>query len=68
MGGLLWLAARFALPPLGDVHRLAQAAVLLVLIAGGIAVYGGLLGLFGVTGWRETLNAIRQPPPDDLRA
>jgi putative peptidoglycan lipid II flippase len=68
MGGLLWLAARFALPLAENSHGLAQAALLLVLIAGGIAAYGGLLGLLGVTGWRETLNAIRHPPPGDLRA
>jgi len=68
MGGLLWLTARFALPQLTNIHGLAQAALLFALIAGGIAVYGGLLGIFGVTGWRETLNAIRQPPRSDLRA
>jgi putative peptidoglycan lipid II flippase len=68
MGGLLWLAARLALPQASNIHGLAQAAVLLVLIAGGIAAYGALLGFLGVTGWRETLNAIRQPPRSDLRA
>jgi putative peptidoglycan lipid II flippase len=68
MGGLLWLTAGFALPPPGNIHGLAQAAILLVLIAGGIAVYGGLLSLLGVTGWRQTLNAIRERPRSDLRA
>jgi putative peptidoglycan lipid II flippase len=68
MGGLLWLTARFALLHFTNIHGLAQPAVLLVLIAGGIAVYGGLLGFFGVTGWRETLNAIRRPSRSDLRA
>jgi putative peptidoglycan lipid II flippase len=68
MGGLLWLTARFALPQVENLHGLAQALALLVLIAGGIAVYGGLLSLLGVTGWRKTLNAIRQPPQSDLRA
>jgi putative peptidoglycan lipid II flippase len=72
MGGLLWLAARFALAQSetihGDtIHGFAQAAALLALIAGGIAVYGLLLGFFGVTSWRETLNAIRQPSRSDLR-
>jgi putative peptidoglycan lipid II flippase len=67
MGGLLWLAARFALAPGETVHGFAQAAALLALIAAGIAVYGLLLGFFGVTSWRETLNAIRQPSRSDLR-
>jgi putative peptidoglycan lipid II flippase len=60
MGGLLWLATTFALPAGTDAHGLVQAVILLVLIAGGIAIYGLFLGLFGVTGWRETVNAIRQ--------
>jgi putative peptidoglycan lipid II flippase len=60
MGGLLWLAARLLLPWAATAHGLAQAAVQLILIAVGIAIYGLLLGLFGVTGWREALGAIRQ--------
>jgi putative peptidoglycan lipid II flippase len=68
MGGLFWLAARFALAQSETIHGFTRAAVLFVLIAGGIAVYGGLLGFFGVTSWRETLNAIRQPSRSDLRA
>jgi putative peptidoglycan lipid II flippase len=67
MGGLLWLAARFTLAQSETMHGFAQAAALLALIAGGIAVYGLLLGFFGVTSWRETLNAIRQPSRSDLR-
>ena len=51
MGGLLWLAAAFALPMAATAHGLAQAALLGVLIAGGIAIYGLLLALFGVTSW-----------------
>lgn len=67
MGGLLWLAAR-SLPMLSaNAHGLAQAVILLVLISCGIAVYGLLLSLFGVTGWRETVNAVRQNPVRDLR-
>jgi putative peptidoglycan lipid II flippase len=31
-----------------------------VLIAAGIALYGLLLQLFGVTGWRETVNALKE--------
>jgi len=68
MGVLLWLVAHFAFAAASNLHSAAQAFVLLVLIAGGIAVYALALGAFGVTGWRQTLNAIRPSPPDDLRA
>ena len=40
MGGLLWLAARFLPAPGAGAHTLAQAAVLMVLISGAIAIYG----------------------------
>ena len=33
------------------------------LIVGGIAIYGLFLRLFGVTGWREAVNAVRQNRP-----
>jgi putative peptidoglycan lipid II flippase len=65
MGALLWLAITFVPAPM---HGLAQAAVLAVSIAGGMAAYGLVLGLFGVTGWRETVNAIRPTKPGDLRS
>jgi putative peptidoglycan lipid II flippase len=65
MGGLLWLAARQL--PVEGLHGVAQAVVLLSLIAGGIALYGLLLRLFGVTGWREAVNAFRPNPPGGLR-
>jgi putative peptidoglycan lipid II flippase len=65
MGALLWLASIFIPAP---VHVLAQAAVLAASIAGGMVAYGFFLGLFGVTGWRQTVNAIRPTKPDDLRA
>ncbi|MDO9560947.1 MAG: murein biosynthesis integral membrane protein MurJ, partial [Bradyrhizobium sp.] len=55
MGGLLWLATTFALPLAATAHGFTQAALLGVLIAGGIAVYGGLLALSGVTGWAEAM-------------
>ncbi len=64
MGGLLWLATRFL--PIANLHGLAQAAALLVLIAAGIASYGLILRLFGVIGWREAVNAVRQNPPPSL--
>ena len=60
MGGLLWLAAAFALPAGAGAHGLVQALLLLLLIGGGIAIYGLFLGLFGVTGWREAVGAFRQ--------
>ena len=62
MGGLLWLATRFACRS-PALHGLAQAVALLVLIAAGIAIYGLFLRLFGVIGWREAVNAIRQNRP-----
>jgi putative peptidoglycan lipid II flippase len=67
MGALLWLTARFVLPLAADAHGLAQAAVLAILIAGGIATYGLFLRLFGITGWREAVNALRPTAPSDLR-
>jgi putative peptidoglycan lipid II flippase len=67
MAALLWLAAHVALAPTANMHGVAQVAALLALIAGGIAVYGVMLGLFGVTGWRETLNAVRHRSRGDLR-
>jgi putative peptidoglycan lipid II flippase len=65
MGALLWLVAALIPTP---AHGLAQAAVLAASIAGGIAVYGALLSLFGATAWRETVNALRSAKPGDLRA
>lgn len=66
MGALLWLAARFVLP-LTSGHGLTQAVALAVLIAGGIAIYGLFLRVFGITGWRDAVNAVRQKQPSDLR-
>jgi putative peptidoglycan lipid II flippase len=65
MGGGLWLAQRWL--PDTDAHGLAQAALLAVLIAGAVAIYGLLLGLFGVAHWREAAHALRQTRPGDLR-
>ncbi len=60
MGAVLWLLTR-ALPALASgAHGLVQAVLLLAVIAAGIAVYGAFLGLFGVTGWREAVNAVRR--------
>ena len=46
MGALLWLAAALVLPFVAAAHGLAQAALLLVLIAAGIAIYGLFLRAF----------------------
>jgi putative peptidoglycan lipid II flippase len=59
MGAVLWLLTR-SLPALSmGAHGLVQAVLLLAVIAAGIAAYGLLLQLFGVTGWREAVNALR---------
>jgi putative peptidoglycan lipid II flippase len=67
MGGLLWLAARFLPAPGADSHALVQAISLMVLIAGAMTVYGLLLAVSGVTNWGDTVNALRQNRPADLR-
>jgi putative peptidoglycan lipid II flippase len=64
MGALLWLAIKFL--PIAGLHGLAQAAVLLALIVAGIACYGLILRLFGVTGWREAVDAVRSKPSGGL--
>lgn len=66
MGGLLWLAAHFATSVSGNLQ--GTALVLLLLIAGAMIVYGLALAFLGVTGWQQTLDAIRAAPSDDLRA
>ncbi|MDI1264778.1 MAG: lipid II flippase MurJ, partial [bacterium] len=63
MGAMLWLATH-ALPALtSGAHGLIQAVLLLIVISAGIAIYGLLLQLFGVAGWREAVNAIRPNKP-----
>jgi putative peptidoglycan lipid II flippase len=51
MGALLWLQSRFVPEWMADAHGLKQAAMLGILIAGGLAVYALLLTLFGVVKW-----------------
>jgi putative peptidoglycan lipid II flippase len=63
MGGLLWLTATLALPFAASAHGLVEAALLLIVITAGIATYGLFLRLFGVTGWREAVNAFRPNKP-----
>jgi putative peptidoglycan lipid II flippase len=55
------------LPPTTGMHGIAQAASLALLISGGIAIYGLLLGLFGVVKWGEAVNAVRQTTSPGLR-
>jgi putative peptidoglycan lipid II flippase len=67
MGGLLWLLARVVWPQAGNAHGLAQAAVLAILMVGGMATYGLFLTLFGVTNWRDAVGALRHTAVSDLR-
>jgi putative peptidoglycan lipid II flippase len=63
MGCALWFATALAAETLSNPHSLAQAALLLLLIVGAVMGYGLLLAALGVTGWRETIAALRQKPP-----
>jgi putative peptidoglycan lipid II flippase len=60
MGALLWLATRSMAALASDAHGLVQAVLWLAVISAGIAIYGLFLRLFGVAGWRDAVNAIRQ--------
>jgi putative peptidoglycan lipid II flippase len=68
MGALLWLGTRLFPGQAAGAHGLVQATMLAMLVTGGMTAYGLLLWLFGVAGWRETVNAIRRPARSDLRA
>jgi len=61
MGALLALKAGFMLPWAAQASTLAQAAVLGVLIAGGLIIYAALLILFGVVRPAAALGALRRP-------
>ena len=65
---VLGAAAKWSAAPLRAakiaVRGLVQAAALSVLIGGGIVIYAVALQLFGVTGWREAVNALRNAPRD----
>jgi putative peptidoglycan lipid II flippase len=67
MGGLLWLTATFVLALSAATHGVVQAALLLMLITSGLAIYGLLLAAFGVIGWSQAVSAVRQTGPRDLR-
>jgi len=61
------LLVGMALAPAADTHGLVQAALLAMLIAAGLAVYGLLLTLFGAVNWAESIQSVRPSPPPDLR-
>jgi putative peptidoglycan lipid II flippase len=67
MGALLWLKALFVLPLAANAATAVQAAVLVVLIASGILVYGLLLALFGVIDLAGAAIAFRRAGASDLR-
>jgi putative peptidoglycan lipid II flippase len=67
MGGALWLGVAATATSAASHSGLGRAVLLLCLITGGIALYGGLLQVLGVTGWRETVRAIRARPSHGLR-
>jgi putative peptidoglycan lipid II flippase len=67
MGALLWLAAPLLLASGANPHGLVQGVLVALLIAGGIAIYGLFLGLFGVIRRAEVVNAIRQNTSSGLR-
>jgi putative peptidoglycan lipid II flippase len=58
MGAALWLV------PIARLDGLAQATAIIGVIAAGVVLYGLLLQLFGITGWREAINALRGAPRD----
>src|SRR5262249_29886243 len=62
MGGPLWLASGIT----ANSHGLAQAAILLALIAGGIVIYGLLLLGFRVITRDEVINALTRREHRDL--
>ena len=63
MGALLWFGSRLVPALAFAAHGLVQAILLLIVISAGIATYGLFLQLFGVTGWREAVNAFRPNKP-----
>jgi putative peptidoglycan lipid II flippase len=67
MAGLLWMLASSLLPPGGNPHGGLNAALLVVLMAGGIASYGLLLALLGVVDWSAAVSGLRQTTRPGLR-
>lgn len=60
MGGLLWLSAPLALASTANASALLHLIVVAALIAGGMAIYGLFLALFGVIRWVDAINSLRQ--------
>jgi putative peptidoglycan lipid II flippase len=60
MGGLLWLSAPFVLAWGGNESWPLHLFLVAALIAGGMAVYGLFLALFGVLRWVDAIHALRQ--------
>jgi putative peptidoglycan lipid II flippase len=60
MGTLLWLGAPLVLASSTNPHGIVQGLLVALLIAGGIAVHGLFLALFGVIRRAEIVNAVRQ--------
>jgi putative peptidoglycan lipid II flippase len=67
MGAALWFAVAATATSGPSQAGLRQVLLLLGLIGGGVALYAGLLSAFGVTGWRETVRAVRDGRSRDLR-
>jgi putative peptidoglycan lipid II flippase len=67
MGALLWPEARFVLPATAAAHGAAQLAMLGILIAGGMAIYGLLLVALGGVDARAGADLVRRQPARDLR-
>ncbi len=67
MGALLWPEARFVLPATAAAHGAAQLAIVGILIAGGMAIYGLLLVALGGVDGRAGAGLVRRKPARDLR-
>ena len=66
MGALLWLGAQALHPALtSGSHGLVM--LLPILIVAGVAIYVLFLRIFGVTDWRQGIDALRQNRPSGLR-
>ena len=60
MGGLLWLSAPLVLASTANASAALHLVLVAALIAGGMAIYGLLLALFGVIRWVDAIHALRQ--------